>query len=66
MSSTAFKPEKLGGSVWLLTPVALDMERSILVHEPHPHDKIPLVVARVLGRRLNRAYGRIGNTFARE
>ena len=66
MSSTGFVPEKLGGSVWQFTPTKLDVERSISFHEPHPHNKIPFLVGRRLGRRLNRAYGWTGDTFARE
>lgn len=66
MSSTGFVPEKLGGSVWQFTPTELDLERSISFHEPHPHHKIPFLVARRFGRRLNRAYGWTGATFARE
>lgn len=57
MISTGFAPEKLYGSVWQFTPTELDVERSIQFHEPHPSGKIPFVVARRHGRRLNRAYG---------
>ena len=66
MSSTGFVPEKLGGSVWQFTPTKLDVERSISFHEPHPHNKIPFLVGRRFGRRLNRAYGWTGDTFERE
>lgn len=66
MSSTGFVPEKLGGSVWQFTPTKLDVERSISFHEPHPHNKIPFLVGRRFGRRLFRAYGWTGDTFARE
>lgn len=66
MSSTGFVPEKLGGSIWQFTPTKLDVERSISFHEPHPHRKIPFVVARRFGRRLNRAYRWTGDTFTHE
>ena len=57
MVSTGFAPEKLYGSVWQFTPTMLDVERSIHFHEPHPSGKIPYLIARRYGRRLNRAYG---------
>jgi len=66
MSETGFAPEKLYGSVWQFTPAKLDVERSIQFHEPHPAGKIPFRNARRIGRRLNRAYGWHGGTFAVE
>ncbi|MCJ1396236.1 hypothetical protein MMC18_009125 [Xylographa bjoerkii] len=63
MNSVGFAALKLYGSVWQFTPTKLDVERSIQFHEPHPHGKIPFVVARRHGRRLNRAYGWDGRTF---
>jgi hypothetical protein len=64
MCTTAFTVEKLYGSVWQFTPRNLDVERSIQFHEPHPIAKIPFLVARRIGRRLNRAYGWHGQMFA--
>jgi hypothetical protein len=64
MGTTAFTVEKLYGSVWQFTPRNLDVERSIQFHEPHPIAKIPFLVARRIGRRLNRAYGWHGQMFA--
>ncbi|KAK7703128.1 hypothetical protein SLS57_011071 [Botryosphaeria dothidea] len=63
MTSTGFTPEKLYGSVWQFSPTKLDVERSIQFHEPHPSGKIPFLVARRHGRRLNRAYGWHGGMF---
>jgi hypothetical protein len=63
MVATGFVPEKLYGSVWQFTPTKLDVERSIHFHEPHPSGKIPYLVARRHGRRLNRAYGWTGDMF---
>ncbi|MCJ1405640.1 hypothetical protein MMC11_008869 [Xylographa trunciseda] len=63
MTSVGFAALKLYGSVWQFTPTKLDVERSIQFHEPHPHGKIPFVVARRHGRRLNRAYGWDGAIF---
>ena len=57
MVSTGFRPEKLYGSVWQFHPTQLDVERSIQFHEPHPVAKLPYLVARRFGRRLERAYG---------
>ncbi|KAH8198824.1 hypothetical protein TruAng_006992 [Truncatella angustata] len=57
MDSTGLSAQKLYGSVWHFQPTKLDVERSIQFHEPHPHPKIPFLVARRHGRRLNRAYG---------
>lgn len=63
MDSTGFAAEKLYGSVWHFQPTRLDVERSIQFHEPHPRGKIPFLVARRHGRRLNRAYGWHGSMF---
>lgn len=63
MDSTGFAAQKLYGSVWHFQPMKLDVERSIQFHEPHPHGKIPFLVARRHGRRLTRAYGWHGNMF---
>ncbi|PLB33242.1 uncharacterized protein BDW47DRAFT_6308 [Aspergillus candidus] len=66
MASTGFSAEKLYGSVWQFTPRALDIERGIQFHEPHPQGKIPFRMARRYGRRLNRAYGWHGGMFRLE
>ncbi|KAI8713049.1 hypothetical protein NCS52_01248200 [Fusarium sp. LHS14.1] len=63
MVATGFQAEKLYGSVWQFSPTALDVERSIHFHEPHPKGKIPFEVARRHGRRLTRAYGWFGGMF---
>lgn len=63
MDSTGFTAQKLYGSVWHFRPARLDVERSIQFHEPHPRGKIPFLVARRHGRRLNRAYGWYGTMF---
>ncbi|KAI2635615.1 hypothetical protein GGS26DRAFT_506091 [Hypomontagnella submonticulosa] len=63
MDSTGFTAQKLYGSVWHFQPTRLDVERSIQFHEPHPRGKIPFLVARRHGRRLNRAYGWRGAMF---
>ncbi|POR38810.1 Uncharacterized protein TPAR_00995 [Tolypocladium paradoxum] len=64
MTSTGiFAAEKLYGSVWQFQRVdGVDQSR-IQFHEPHPHGKIPFVVARRHGRRLNRNYGWVGDMF---
>ncbi|KAL0930121.1 uncharacterized protein CTRU02_214941 [Colletotrichum truncatum] len=64
MTSTGiFAAEKLYGSVWQFQRVdGLDQSR-IQFHEPHPHGKIPFVVAKRHGRRLNRNYGWTGDMF---
>lgn len=64
MAAAGFGPTKLHGSVWQFTPTTLDVERSILFHEPHPRNKLSFVMARRFGRRLNRAYGWHGRMFA--
>ncbi|MCJ1283552.1 hypothetical protein MMC26_002882 [Xylographa opegraphella] len=63
LHSVGFAALKLYGSVWQCTPTKLDVERSIQFHEPHPHGRIPFVVARRHGRRLNRANGWYGGMF---
>jgi hypothetical protein len=65
MTSTGmFAAEKLYGSVWQFQRTDGYDQRRIQFHEPHPRGKIPFVVARRHGRRLNRAYGWSGNMFA--
>ncbi|KAL7627940.1 hypothetical protein AAE478_002135 [Parahypoxylon ruwenzoriense] len=66
MAETGFSAQKLYGSIWHFQPSKLDVERSIQFHEPHPSGKIPFLVARRYGRRLNRAYGWFGDMFAME
>ncbi|MBE3111410.1 MAG: hypothetical protein IMZ46_13055, partial [Acidobacteria bacterium] len=63
MKSTGFAAEKLYGSVWQFRSMALDAERGIQFHEPHPSGRLPFNVARRYGRRLNRAYGWFGGMF---
>lgn len=63
MVAIGFQPEKLYGSVWMFKPTMLDIKRGINFHEPHPVGKIPYRNARVIGRRLQRAYGWNGSMF---
>ncbi|KAG9319932.1 hypothetical protein KVV02_005532 [Mortierella alpina] len=63
MGATGFGMQKLYGSVWHFKPSNLDVERSILFHEPHPISKIPFKIARRFGRRLFRTYGWRGDMF---
>jgi hypothetical protein len=53
MSSTGFVVEKLYGSVRQFRPTKLQFERNILFDEPHPYGKMPLTIARRIGRGLN-------------
>ncbi|RYP74766.1 hypothetical protein DL769_003940 [Monosporascus sp. CRB-8-3] len=63
MTSTGlFMAEKLYGSVWQFQKLEGDQSR-IQFHEPHPRGKIPFTTARRHGRRLNRAFGWVGDTF---
>ncbi|KAJ4347250.1 uncharacterized protein N0V89_011190 [Didymosphaeria variabile] len=65
MVSAGFGAEKLPAtSAWHFTPVLVDADRSIQFHEPHPSNKLPMTWAREYGRRLTRAYGWDGETFA--
>ncbi|KAJ3950760.1 hypothetical protein N0V92_012843 [Colletotrichum tropicale] len=54
--------EKLYGSAWQFRRTDRDQSR-IQSHEPHPYSKIPYVVARRIGRRLNWNYGWTGDMF---
>ncbi|KAI1175015.1 hypothetical protein F4777DRAFT_350858 [Nemania sp. FL0916] len=63
MTSTGlFSAEKLYGSSWQFQRREGDQSR-IQFHEPHPRGRIPFVIARRHGRRLNRAFGWVGETF---
>lgn len=64
MTSVGFTVMKLYGSAWQFQPTKLDVERNIQFHEPHPRGKLPFRVARLYGRRLNRAYGWFGGMFS--
>lgn len=66
MGLTGFNVQKLYGSVWQFTPTNLDVERSILFHEPHPSNKVSFRILRHFGRRLFRAYGWRGDMFKLE
>ncbi|KAI4609523.1 hypothetical protein J4E83_008693 [Alternaria metachromatica] len=58
MVRIGFAAEKLQGSAWQFTPSkALDVDRGIHFHEPHPDSDIPYIMARRFGRRLERVYG---------
>lgn len=59
--SIGFTVENHYGSARLFKPP--DHRRPIIFHEPHPHPKIPIEVARHLGRRLTHTYGWTIDTF---
>ncbi|KAF9762069.1 hypothetical protein IL306_003567 [Fusarium sp. DS 682] len=61
--SVGFAAEKLYGSVWQFLPASLEANASIHFHEPHPKGKLPFVIAKRYGRRLNRTYGWTGEQF---
>jgi plasmid maintenance system killer protein len=63
MVSAGFSAQKLGGSAWQFKPLKLDVERPIQFHDPHPSGKLAYKLARLIGRRLNHAYGWAGNMF---
>ncbi|KAB2101763.1 hypothetical protein AG0111_0g9460 [Alternaria gaisen] len=60
-----FSAEKMHGSAWNFTPNTIDagVERSIQFHEPHPSNKLPMLLARRYGRRLARNFGWSGDMF---
>ncbi|VTT65279.1 unnamed protein product [Fusarium fujikuroi] len=63
LTSVGLAAEKLYGSVWQFSPYTLEANGSIHFHEPHPHNKVPFVIARRHGRRLYRTYGWTGEQF---
>lgn len=64
MTSVGFMAMKLYGSVWQFQLTRLNVERNIQFHEPHLRGKLPFRVARLYGRRINRAYGWFGGMFS--
>jgi hypothetical protein len=56
MTSLGFGAEKLRSSAWQFTPPPTMADRPIQLHEPHPSNKLPFVLARHYGRRLNIAF----------
>lgn len=63
MTKVGFAAAKLYGSVWQFSPQGPDASRSFHVHEPHPGNEIPHVMARNIGRRLTHTYGWTGENF---
>jgi hypothetical protein len=65
MGTMGFSPEKFYGSVSQFTPSdqATNVSRNIQFHEPHPDKKIPFLLARRIGRRLNWAFDWSGDIF---
>ncbi|KAG9659514.1 hypothetical protein KCU64_g3805, partial [Aureobasidium melanogenum] len=57
MLSIGFVVEKLFGSVWHFAPPESVIGEHIQFHAPHAGDKVRYHVARLFGRRLQRAYG---------
>ncbi len=66
MVSLGFAVQSLDGSASIFSPADGRLGRSIIFHEPHPTSKIPYLVAKRIGRRLNRAYGWTAENFVRE
>lgn len=53
-----FTYQHLQGSAWQFAPPSdFILQRGIGFHEPHPETKMSFVIARQMGRRLNRVYG---------
>lgn len=64
MTSTGmFAAKKLYGSIWQFSRMGGSDKSRTQFHEPHPRGKIPFVVARRHGRRLDRAFGWTGEKF---
>lgn len=66
MIALGFGARKLRSSAWHFTPQASVGKRSIQLHEPHPNSKLPFVLARHYGRRLNIAYEWTSESFELE
>lgn len=66
MVSLGFAVQSLDGSASIFSPADGRLGRSIIFHEPHPTSKIPYLVAKRVGRRLNRAFGWTAESFVRE
>ncbi|KAF5984951.1 hypothetical protein FBULB1_3144 [Fusarium bulbicola] len=62
-TSVGLAAEKLYGSVWQFSPHTLEANKNIHFHEPHPHSKVPYLIARRLGRRLYQTYEWTGEQF---
>lgn len=66
MARIGFSVQHLHGSAWQFNPrtyTGSNASRGILFHEPHPEKEVPLVLARLYGRKLERAYGCSGSSF---
>jgi hypothetical protein len=62
MTSVGLTVIKLYNLTWQFAPSKLDVKKSIQFSEPR--GKISITMARVFGRRLNRAYGWKGEMFS--
>ncbi|KAI1079729.1 hypothetical protein F5B20DRAFT_580886 [Whalleya microplaca] len=69
MTSIGFTAKNLQGSAWQFVPTDKLQDHvceSIHVHRPHPSPKIPYLIARAIGRRMNRKWGWSIETFERK
>ncbi len=63
LTNFGFAALQLYASVWSFKPVTVDVKQSFRFHQLHPESKIPYIIARRLGRKLNRTYGWSLETF---
>ena len=66
MVSIGFAVQSLDGSASIFSPADGTFGKSIIIHEPHPMSKIPYLIARRIGRRLNRTFGWTAENFVKD
>jgi hypothetical protein len=69
MAHIGFASESTYGSAWQFTNVTgtvTNDRQSIVIHAPHPSDKLSYDQARNIGRRLQRKLGIQGTMFEQE
>lgn len=65
MVAIGFSVHSLDGSASIFSRTDEGVDRSIIFHEPHPDSKMPYLIAKRVGRRLNRTYGWTAENFVK-
>ncbi|KAI9642174.1 hypothetical protein NHQ30_008976 [Ciborinia camelliae] len=71
MVAVGFSVQQLYGNVWQFTPISNEgiltgREKAIQFHSPHPEKRVEFIIARRMGKRLNRNFGWEGWMFEEE
>lgn len=65
MVAIGFSVQSLDGSASIFSRTDGRLDRSIIFHEPHPESKMPYLIVKRVGRRLNRIFGWTAGNFVK-